>query len=57
VRKKKNCLFLVFCDAAGVFCGGFLSCLWWPANYMVVGEVAAAIGKKEKKDAGVILGC
>jgi hypothetical protein len=35
----------------------FLSCLWWPANYVVVGEVAATIGEKKKKDASVILGC
>jgi hypothetical protein len=47
--RKKNCLFLVFCDVVGVFCGGFLSCLWWPANYVVVGEVAATIGEKKKK--------
>jgi hypothetical protein len=49
-------LFLVVCDAACVFCG-----LWWPANYVVVGEVITAIRKKEKRkkeeDASVILGC
>jgi hypothetical protein len=57
VRKKKL-FFLVFCDAAGEYCGGFLSCLWWPVSYVVIGGVAAAIGKKRKRkeDAGLMFG-
>jgi hypothetical protein len=56
VRKKKNvCFFGV--DVAGVFCGGFLSCLWLPVLSVVVGvrwqAWCSSHRKKKKKNPAI----
>jgi hypothetical protein len=52
LKKKKKFVCFFGVDVAGVFCGGFLSCLWLPVLSVVVGvrwQVWCSNHRKEKK--------
>jgi hypothetical protein len=51
-KKKKKIVCFFGVDVAGVFCGGFLSCLWLPVLSVVVGvrwQVWCSNHRKKKK--------
>ena len=48
-KKKKEVCFWCSVMLAGVFCGGFLSCLWWPRVMWWSAELQQPLEEKRKK--------